>query len=270
MTNTLQERVSLPQGRRSPGGVLAVAEPLPPGWEQGGVTFRGIGCAEPETLGVCDVIDRTAVRPDTAPIFEPIFIAQSAACSLLSQIGTVNISSDRLEATTDWGLGRLLATGLGTNNPSLQDATTIHAGTGDDVATEVINAVSCLEQGAADLGFGAEVVLHAPVRAAAFLAAARLNVGGRSPAGHPWIISAGYPVDAESGEDTIVTIYATGTVWAGVSEAYVLENGNTGRPQPGWRINLDEAYAQRLGLAAFDPCLLIAASFTVPACIGGS
>jgi hypothetical protein len=196
-----------------------------------------------------------------------VFITASAACSLMSQIGSVNMSSDRLEATTEWGLGRLLATGLGGSNPSLADATVVHAATDDDV----VSAVSCLEQAAADLGFGAEIVLHAPPRAAAYLSANHLlDEMFVSPAGHPWIISSGYPVEAESGNDTIVTIWATGTVWAGVSPAYVLRDGQTGQPPPNWRMNLDEAYAQRLGLAVFDPCLVIAASFVVPACIGGS
>lgn len=268
MTNTLQERVALPQGRRSPGGLLARALPLPDGWEEGGIVFRAIGCSEPVVLTACDVSDRTGTRPGENGLFEPIFISASAACSLLSQIGTTNISMDRLEATSEWGLGQLLATGLGTNNPSFADATLVHAATDDDV----VSAVSCLEQAAADLGFGAEIVMHAPPRAAAYLAAQHLldPEDMLSPAGHPWIISSGYPVEVESGNDTTVTIWATGSVWAGVSPAYVLENGNTGRPQPGWRINLDEAWAQRLALAAFDPCLLLSSSFVVPACIGGS
>lgn len=270
MTNTLQERIALPQGRRSPGGLLARGLSLPDGWEEGGIVFRAIGCSEPVVLTACDVSDRTGTRPGENGLFEPVFISASAACSLLSQIGTVNIAADRLEATSEWGLGRLLATGLGSNNPSFADATVVHAATDDDV----VSAVSCLEQAAADLGFGAEVVLHTPPRAMAYLASNHLleEMDGLcySPSGHPIIVSSGYPVDSESGEDTIVTIWATGSVWAGVSPAYVLENGNTGRPQPGWRINLDEAWAQRLALAAFDPCLNLAASFVVPACIGGS
>ncbi len=269
MTNTLQEIVRLPQGRRTSGGLLARALPLPDGWENGGITFRDIACHEPEVFGVCDVTDRLGVRPDVA-VFEPVFVSASAACSLLSQIGSVNMAMDRLEATTEWGLGRSLATGLGSSNPSFADATVVHAGT-SDLPGEVIAAVSCLEQAAADLGFGAEVVLHAPARAAAYLRSVMLieDDTHTSPAGHPWIISPGYPVDAESGDDTIVTIWATGSVFAGASDAYPLLAAG-GRAPVGWRINLDEAFAQRLALAAFDPCLNLSASFVVPACIGGS
>jgi hypothetical protein len=241
--------------------------PLPPGWEDGGVAFRASGCSEPVVLSVCEVSDRTGVRPGDNGVFEPIFITASAACSLLSQIGTVNMASDRIEATSEWALGRALATGLGSNNPSFADATVVHAATDEDV----VSAVSCLEQAAADLGFGAEIVMHAPPRAAAYLSASHLlDENFVSPAGHPWIISSGYPVEAESGDDTVVTLWATGTVWAGVNDVYILEDGQTGRPPVNWRMNLDEAYAQRLGLAVFDPCLNLAASFVVPACIGGS
>lgn len=270
MTNTLQERVRLPQGRRSPGGLLMRALPLPPGWEEGGITFRQLGCAEPEILSVCEVVDRTGLRPGVTPIFEPIWISASAACSMLSQIGSTNIAMDRLEATSEWALGRALATGLGSTNPSFADADVVHA----DAADDVVAAVSCLEQAAADFGFGAEVVLHAPPRAMAYLHSNHLAYEEDglcySPSGHPIIVSSGYPVEIESGADTTITIWATGSVFAGVSDAYPLDNGQTGRPQPGWRMNLDEAFAQRVGLAAFDPCLNLSASFVVPACIGGS
>lgn len=242
--------------------------PLPDGWEEGGIVFRTSGCSEPVILSACEVSDRTGTRPGENGLFEPVWITASAACSLLSQIGTVNMASDRLEATSEWALGRTLATGLGSTNPSFADATVVHAATDDDV----VAAVSCLEQAAADFGFGAEIVMHAPPRAAAYLRDHFLMEDDvhTSPAGHPWIISSGYPVDSESGDDTVVTIWATGTVWAGVSDAYILRDGVTGRPLPGWRMNLDEAFAQRVGLAAFDPCLNLAASFVVPACIGGS
>jgi hypothetical protein len=272
MSNTLQERVVLPQGRRSPGGLLVRGLPLPDGWTEGGIVFRASGCSEPVVLSACEVSDRTGVRPGENGVFEPIFISASAACSLLSQIGSTNMASDRLEATSEWALGRLLATGLGSNNPSFADATNVHSADTGDIPADVVAAVSCLEQAAADLGFGAEIVMHAPPRAAAFLKSLLLieDDTHESPSGHPWIISSGYPVEAESGEDTIVTIWATGTVWAGVSDAYVLDDGRTGKPPVNWRMNLDEAYAQRLGLAAFDPCLALSASFVVPACIGGS
>lgn len=265
MSDILLERVELSQGRRLRGGLLASAEDLPEGWEHG-ITFRPIGCSEPELLGPCEVGDTSELRPGDPPEFYPMFIRQSAACALMSQVGTTDIATNRLEATTEWALGRLLATGFDTGNPSFADASVVHTGTDDDV----ISAVSCLEQTAADFGFGAEVVLHAPLRAAAYLKANYLLENGMSPSGFPWILSPGYPIDAPVGADQTVNIWATGTVWASVSEAYTLTDPTTGNRPVDWRINLDAAYRQRLGLAAFDPCLNLTASFVVPACNGES
>lgn len=267
---TLAERVSLGSGARIRGGILANANPLPEGWENG-ITFFGTGCSEPEITAYCTITDRTETRPGEAPIFEPIFIAQSAACSTLSKVGTVDMASNRLEATSEWALGRALATGLGSSNPSFADAENVSAS--DDlgnVGLAVVNAVSCLEQAASDIGFGAEIFLHAPMRAASYLAnAGVMSESYYSAGGIPWIISPGYPIEAGDEGDTI-TLWATGTVFAEVSDAYTLLDGQTGRPPVGWRINTDAAYRQRIGLAAFDPCLLISATFTVPACSGGS
>jgi hypothetical protein len=180
----------------------------------------------------------------------------------MSKVGTVDMAADRLESTTEWAVGRLLSMGAGTTNTSFADATLVHASDDDNPALGAANAVSCIEQAAADYGFGAEVFLHAPLRAAAYLASMNLNVDGYSPSGFPWILSPGYTT-----EDEAVTIWATGTVWASVTAPF---DPNTRTPSAGWRINLDATYAQRLALAAFDPCLNLAASFAVPQCNGGS
>jgi hypothetical protein len=263
---TLAERVSLANGARIRGGLLANAYPLPPGWENG-VSFLGVGCQEPAIVGPCVITDRTETRPGDASIFEPIFVNQSAGCSMLSHIGEVNIAANRLESTTEWALGRALATGVGSNNPALADAENISSVSDPaNVGLSAVQAVSCLEQAAADVGFGAEVFLHAPLRAAAYLAnAGMMTEDYMSPSGFQWIISPGYPVE---GDD--VTIWATGSVFASVTPAEALINGATGQAPQGWRTNSGAAYAQRLGLAAFDPCLNLSATFTVPACTGGS
>ncbi len=107
--------------------------------------------------------------------------------------------------------------------------------------------------------------MHASFRAAAYLNQNRLNVGGLSPAGMPWIINPGYPAAGEE-----VTIWATGPVWASVEGMYALIDPATGMRPVDWQMNTDAAYTQRLGLAAFDPCLNLAANFAVPACTGDS
>lgn len=252
---TLAERVDLSPVARIPGGLLEAAYALPAGWE-GGVAFLGTGCTEPEIVAPCVITDRTEIRPGDALVFEPIFINQSAACSTLSKIGAVDVAANRLESTTEWALARALATGVGSTNPSLEDAEVVTD------AASVVDAVACLEQAAADSGFGAEVFLHAPMRAAAYLASeGLLTPDFLSPSGLRWIVSPGYP-----GSGTEISIWATGAVWASVTDAYSLVDG----PASGWRHNTDAAYNQRLGLAAFDPCLNLTATFTVAACNGGS
>jgi hypothetical protein len=269
MTDILLERVALPQGRRLRGGLLDTADALPEGWQQG-IRFRTIGCSPPEVLGVCEVGDPTDMRPSSAE-FRPAVIRQNAACALMSRVGTTDLALNRSEATVEWGLGRMLATGGGTEvglngpNPALLDATVVTDVSDDDV----VAAVSCLEQAVADTGYGAAAVLHAPFRAAAFLRNAHLlDPDTRlSPAGMPWVISPGYPVDDDG---TTVTIWATGPVWADVEEGYVLIDPQTGERPVDFRTNLDAAYVNRLGLAAFDPCLNLAANFVAPACTGES
>jgi hypothetical protein len=266
----LEQPVELSQGRRTGGGIIGNTYPLPDGWENG-VTFYGAGCTEPQIVAPCAVMDTVGARPGGPDIFEPIWIRQSAACSMLSHVGVIDLARQRLNATSEWALGRALQAGIGTGNVALSDAEVIHSITtpSENLVIDAIAAVSCLEQAVADTGFGAEAFLHAPPRAASWLSAANLNVDGYSPAGHRWIISSGYQ-GVTVDDETTISLWATGTVFSAVSNREVLRDPSTGRPPIGWQTNSDEAIAQRLGLAAFDPCLLVASTFVVPACVGGS
>lgn len=265
MTNVLNEVLGLTSRPPRSRGILDVAYDLPDGWETG-VTFRTSGCLEPEVLAVChvDSVDPVeGVRPGDSPVFEPIFVRQSAACATMSVVGTVDMSRNRLEATTEYALGQLLLNGGVTANPSLADATSVaNVGSIAEALVEVVAAVGCLEQAVAETAYGAEAFLHAPYRAAAWLKAVdAMDDDGYSPAGFRWIVSPGY----SGGATTTITIWATGAVWAGATPSYTLSDGLSGRT-PGWRTNLDEAWSQRLVLAAFDPCLNLSATFPVPAC----
>jgi hypothetical protein len=271
MTTFLPEPITLPQGRRSRGGLLDSAEALPEGWENG-IAFRTTGCVEPEILGPCEIGDTVEVRPGDA-IFTPVYIRQSAACALMSQVGTVNIAENRLEGTTEWALGRSLVTGVLSENPSFEDSESVHlfADATGNIPLQMVDLVSCLEQAVADVAYGTEAFLHAPLRAAAYLRAANLvDRDGLSPSGFRWIISPGYPVGETTEDGTTLSLWATGTVWASVTAAEPLLDGVTGQRPVNWRMNLDAAYAQRLGMAAFDPCLNLTASLVVPACNGES
>ena len=87
-----------------------------------------------------------------------------------------------------------------------------------------------------------------------------------SPSGFTWIINPGY----QATDDGEITIWATGSVFAAVTDAETLINTATGSAPVGWRTNSAAAYRQRLGMVAFDPCLNLSATFTVPLCTGGS
>lgn len=267
----IQERVDLREEvQQYPMGVLATAEELPPGWENG-VLFRTTGCSEPEIVAICEVSDSSEVRP-TDESFDPVFIRQSAACSTISQVGTTSIARRRLEGTSEWALGQVLSGGLGSANPSRGDATSVHviSDTAGNRVLQMIDLVACLEQSVADTGYGATALLHAPPQAAPYLHAANLiDNNGLTPTGLKWVISPGYQPDVV-GDDTSLWIWATGALWADVSPIEDLLDGVTGRPIANWRTNLDAAYAGRVGMAVFDTCINLSASMAVPVCNGGS
>jgi len=126
--------------------------------------------------------------------------------------------------------------------------------TADDTTPPNVLAVGTLEQAAADAGFGSQWWLHAPIKAASFLANARLLIGKRSPSGAPWVVSVGYPVQGA----TTVRLWVTGPVWAATDEAFVFDDLDR-------RSNTDEAFANRSAIVAFDPCVNLYIDVTVPA-----
>lgn len=256
---SLSEVVELSSATRTGQGLLTRALPLPTGWETG-IRFRPVGCELPEILGDCVTEDAPdAVRVAEGVEVRPVYIRQSAECSTLSMTMPGDRANERLIGTVEWGLGRLLAEGFGVfPNPSFADA--VNVVTADDP----VAALSCLEQAVADLGYGNRAFLHAPYRAAAYLRDRwGINDAYQSPSGHQWVISAGYPAaDAET-----VTIWATGPVWAAVGAVETFDRNNA---VPRFRLNADEAFSQRLALAAFDPCINLSATFSVAACSGGS
>lgn len=251
-TASLTERVDLQPSTTSRRGVLANAEPIPGGVEHDiAVVFSG--CVEPIVRDKCivDVPDE-ASRPEIAT-FKVFPIESASECSTLSGLDHVGLASRQLAATTEWAMGRQLSEDIvGNGSPSFADATLL----GTVAAADFVAAVSCLEQAAADQGFGTEFMLHAPYRAAAYLKRFKMiDSDGLSPTGHRWIVSPGYAV----GGPTTVRLWATGVVWAAEDDIQV--NDAVERRQ-----NTDSAYALGAGLVAFDPCLNIAIDITVPAC----
>lgn len=250
MSQTLMEGAEVEVDTRK-GGLLATSLPAPQGWTQG-LSIPFYGCGEPVLMDRCvtahDAPHRTAVAE-----FNPFGISQGASCSSLSRLDQKKHAEGRLDSTTEWAVARQLATdALGLGTPSFEDGVNLGTVADGDFAL----AVGTLEQAAADAGFGAQWWLHAPIKAAAFLAARNLidNDDNQSPSNAPWVLSVGYPVEGP----TTIRLWATGPVWAAVDEALVLNALDR-------RNNEDEAYAQRSAIVAFDPCINLHIDVTVPA-----
>jgi len=250
MSQGLMEGTEVEVDIRS-GGILDSALPVPQGWRQG-LSIPFYGCGEPV------LVDRCVTADDTVPLnkpavaeFLPFGITQNAACSSLSRLDQKKHATGRLDSTTEWAVARQLATdGLGLGTVSFADGTSLGTVADGNFAL----AVGTLEQAAADAGFGTQWWLHAPVKAAAFLSESRSLLGKSSPSGAPWVISVGYPVQG----DTTIRLWVTGSVWAAVDEAFVLNDLDR-------RSNTDEAFANRSAIVAFDPCINFYIDVTVPA-----
>jgi hypothetical protein len=248
MSQTLAEVAEVDVDPRK-GGLLGMALPAPDGWDRG-LSIPFYGCTEPVLQDRCATANDVPTRGGVAA-FAPFGISQGATCSTLSRLDQKAHATGRIDSTTEWAVARQLATNvLGLDSPSFDDGDSLGTVAGGDF----VLAVATLEQAAADTGFGSMWWLHAPIKAAAFLARYDLLNGTRSPTGAPWVISPGYPVEGP----TTIRLWATGPVWASVDEPFVLNEIDR-------RGNEDTAYAQRSAIAAFDPCVNLFIDITVPA-----
>lgn len=231
------------------GGLLGMALPAPAGWDRG-LSIPFYGCGEPVLQDRCVTANDEPLRAGVAE-FAAFGISQGATCSTLSRLDQKKHATGRIDSTTEWAVARQLATNvLGLDSPSFDDGVSLGVVANRDFTL----AVATLEQAAADTGFGSMWWLHAPIKAAAFLAREKQLKDGLSPSGAPWVISPGYPVEGS----TTIRLWATGPVWAAVDEPFVLNEIER-------RGNEDTAYANRSAIAAFDPCVNLFIDITVPA-----
>src|SRR6478736_1573983 len=125
MSQGLMEGVEVEQAVRS-GGILTAALPAPQGWMQG-LSIPFYGCGEPVLSDRCVTADDTVdLNKPVVSQFQPFGISQSAACSSLSRLDQKAHAQGRLDSTTEWAVGRQLATdGLGLGTPSFADGTSL-------------------------------------------------------------------------------------------------------------------------------------------------
>lgn len=241
------------QSARMPGGVLSRSLPAPAGWERGGLAIPFYGCGEPVLRDKCVSAEDVPNRNAAVAEFPAVPIEQGVTCSTTGPDVLAQNALDRLTATSDWALSRQLQTDQAdTGAPKLDDVNPI----GPIAGADFVAGLGCLEQLAADTGFGAVWVVHTTPRGMAYLAAQTLvTPDGFTPSGARVIVGTGY-VNPDS---THVRMWATGQVWASISTPEAIET-------LGYQTNDQDAWASTVGVAAFDPCLLVAVDVTVPAC----
>ena len=239
--------IELPPPERPNRGLLASARPLGGGIEWWrGVKFRSDGCSPPQVMGPCpDGVSHAPHRPGSTT-FWPVGIRQGATCSTLSGSDMEELAGNRLEWSREWTLGRELQSGFWSDRDAPPDADgnpNLDAGTVVEGAThDVVDALGKLEEaGAAEL-HGAQLVIHAPPRAATHLLDRRViwqdGRTWRTVTGSVFIVSPGY---------TGVDMYVTGQVFASTGRREVLVDHDR-------EVNDTIAWAEEVGIALFDPC----------------
>lgn len=248
----LLQPVQVDQTARMPGGVLAKALPAPAGWERGGLAIPFYGCGEPVLRDKCVTGTDIPNQNGDVASFPAFPIEQGSMCSTTGPDSQITSAQSRFVSTADWAVSRQLQQDLADNGaPKLDDAVSMGAAADANFTL----ALGCLEQAAADTGFGSAWVVHTTVRGASYLVAQGLVVNGLTPSGAKVIVGSGY----ENPTGTSVPLWATGPVWASLSDTDVIET-------VAYQQNNIEAWARGVAVVAFDPCILQLVTVTVPAC----
>lgn len=233
---TMSNPTWIPQ-RLWEGGLVDRGLPFPAGLEwRTGVRFNSTGCVEPLLQDACVTEDKVPTRVGAENEFLPTNVIQPVECSTINNIDLERLAQERLEATTEWALGQSLLLGTATDpdNPALSDV----AATGYLCAEEALSKTMGL---AAQAGFGTALTVHLTVEAGVHLAERIAAIDWAT-----FIISPGYGTGTQ--------IWVTGPTYVGVDEEVRLSGV--------LRVeNTQQEIAERLVLAAFDPCVLVSGTF---------
>lgn len=266
----LERPVTLDPPGATPGGLLAAALTLPAGWERG-ITFTGDACLGPWTVGPCPAaVGLKPTSHGTTWTFQPFAVGAGIECSTMGAPDGVD-ATRVLNATVEWAVAHELATGEASardadgtfvGNPSLIDNVTIDLGDADDV----VAAVGCLEQVAAEAMYGRPVWLHtSPAVGVALDDAGIMRRDGlrwRTANGSTVILSPGYSNlgTVGNGGNASLGIVATAPVYAALGQRDVMTSIDRDT-------NTSESRAEDVALAAFDPCFVGLVGSGVAPCV---
>ena len=224
-----------------PGGLLASASTLPAGWENG-IEFLSDGCLKPERVAVCPEQYEGETDEVGSVQFLPFDMRQGVHCSSLSRLDVGRVAASTLDVTDEYLIGAELQDGLASGNTCLNDATDLGVGDTPEAGFALIEAAGAIALA------GRLIVIHVPPSLAIYLPdICYRDAQGqwRTPLGTLVIMSPGY---------TGTTIWGTGEIYA------MLGSPIDTRVNMDRSVNVDEGWAERPGIVAFDPCFLVSVS----------
>lgn len=219
------------------GGLVDRGLSFPDGVEwRTGVRFNSTGCVAPLLQDACNPTDKVPTRIGTEREFLPTVVIQPVECATIGNVDLERLARERLETTTEWALGQSLLLGTATDpdNPALSDV----AATAYGCAEEALSKTVAL---AAVAGIGVALTVHLTVEAAIVLAERIAAIDWLT-----FIVSPGYGTGAQ--------IWVTGPTYVGVDNQITLSGVLHEQ-------NTKQEIAERLVLAAFDPCVLVSGTF---------
>lgn len=236
MATLASSAVLTPSAR--PNGLLSVLNPLPNGWERGLDVLPG-SVLSPVCLGPCSGETGEPPQPGDVTRFSPVQISQYTYCSALGRPNVDAYSRSGVETTIGYALSSALVTGSCTENPQLQDATSV----GTELTS--VDAICLLEAELETRLFGRLGVIHVPLGHSCNLVDVvyRDTYNGRPV----WRTYAG----------NLVVIHGTGNVLYGTGELWGDWTTVEVSSYVDRTVNNVEARADIIAMIVFDPAINI-------------